>query len=298
MGFISKFIRKIILIFKTDEERIKYAMNNHGHITIKSIIDKACKKKKFIDLNNIFDNLGRYPLYWAIHYNSIVIDSLINYVNQYGMILELNRKVRYGRFPLLEAIRDSNVEIIELLMNYADENNILLDLNQKEDDGDYPLLASIGKDIIYIELIIDYADKHRIILNLNDQDKYKRYPLLMATFFGNIESVRYLINYATKHGIILDLNRKGRGYNDSSEYSTPILNAINHASIEMVQLLIDYSKAHGIKINIDENDIKAVPDVYIYGKLSNEKREKRYEDYKTIISIITSLEIYKNEKVK
>jgi len=63
------------------------------------------------------DNIGYYPLYWAISYNNIeIVKLLIEYANQHQIILELNEKGSYDKkYPLLEGIHNENIEIVKLL---------------------------------------------------------------------------------------------------------------------------------------------------------------------------------------
>jgi len=288
MGLVKNFFMGIFSNFLNDEKKLINAMSQRNSKKFVSIIKNASKKKKNIDLNNIKDDDDQYPLYWGIDIGNIeIIESLIKYANNHGVILELDKKVKNGNFPLLEAIKNDKFEIIELLMKYADENKIILDLNEKDDDGEYPILLAVYKGIKYVKLLIDYADKHEIMLKMNDLNKVKRYPLLMATFWNNIEVVQYLIKYASKNGLVLDLNRKGE--NDSSNYSTPVLNAINHGNIEMVHILVDYSKSQNINIEINESDIKNIQDIRAYKELSEHEREIEFESFNNNIAIIMAL---------
>ena len=45
--------------------------------------------------------------------------------------MELNRKNKYGNYPLLEAVSSKNIEIIKLLIEYANKYKIILKVNEK-----------------------------------------------------------------------------------------------------------------------------------------------------------------------
>jgi len=46
--------------------------------------------------------------------------------------LELNEKVGYGYYPLLEAIYKNNIKIVQLLIEYALQHQIILEYDKKD----------------------------------------------------------------------------------------------------------------------------------------------------------------------
>eukprot|EP00833_Pecoramyces_ruminatium_P004284 jgi/Orpsp1_1/1178316/evm.model.c7180000064811.1 len=145
------------------------------------------------------------------------IKSILKYSNENKKILNLNNiKDEHGQYPLLVAIKySSNIELIELLIEYAEQHHLTLELNEKDNGkGDYPLLSAISNNnnnnnnIEIIKLLIEYSNRHQLILNLNEKNKWGDYPLLSAISNNNIEIVKLLTEYAIEHQIILEYNKK------------------------------------------------------------------------------------------
>jgi len=55
-----------------------------------------------------------------------MVELLIDYADKNNIILELNKKDRYGNYPFLKAKSYNNTRIVELLTNYSPKNNISL----------------------------------------------------------------------------------------------------------------------------------------------------------------------------
>ena len=61
------------------------------------------------------------------------------------------------------AVKSGSKDIIELLIDYANEYQIVLKFNEKNDQTDYPLLSAIRlnrPDIV--KMLIDYCNKKNI----------------------------------------------------------------------------------------------------------------------------------------
>jgi len=57
---------------------------------------------------------------------------LIEYANQYQIILELNEKNNIGYYPLLRAISYNNIEIVQLLIEYALQHQIIFEYDEND----------------------------------------------------------------------------------------------------------------------------------------------------------------------
>lgn len=66
---------------------------------------------------------------------------LIPYTKENRNILEINKKDRYGMYPLLSAIERDEIEMVKLLMEYAKENNIILEVNKQCGYGDFYIVT-------------------------------------------------------------------------------------------------------------------------------------------------------------
>ena len=98
---------------------------------------------------------------------------LIRYANQHRIILELNKKKKYGNYPFCLAICKNNIKMVKLLIEYANQHQIILEMNVKNDLGYYPLLEVIyNKNIEIVKLLIEYAHQHHIILKYEKTDFY------------------------------------------------------------------------------------------------------------------------------
>jgi len=75
-----------------------------------------------------------------------MVKLLVDYVNKNNLILEINKKNKNGKHPLLSATRTNNIEITKLLIEYANKNKIILKLNEKSWYECYPLLSATSVD--------------------------------------------------------------------------------------------------------------------------------------------------------
>jgi len=94
----------------------------------------------------------------------------IDYTNKNNIKFNINGKNKFGWYPLLWTIKNSNID-------YANKNNIKLNINDKNENGHFPLLNTvICNNIEMISLIIDYSNKNNIISVYDNQhpDSKKR----------------------------------------------------------------------------------------------------------------------------
>ncbi|OUM63345.1 hypothetical protein PIROE2DRAFT_10130 [Piromyces sp. E2] len=206
----------------------------------------------------IKNNKRTYPLFWLCNdnhdnYNKIIemVQLLIEYTNNNGIILDLNEKYDDGWYPFLWACNENKIKMVHILMDYAVEHNIILELNEIDETyGFYPLLlACYNNNTEIVSLLIEYANKNNIILEMNDfNNYYENYPLAMACNNNNIEIMKILITYANKYNIELDVNTKVGNNN------YVLLMACDENNVDTVQLLIDYVNNNNILLELNEKD--------------------------------------------
>jgi len=207
---INKEVININAINENGDYPLIYAFYKGNMTFVKFLIDYAERKNITLDLytKNRYD---KYPLLEAIKKNKTeivklllqyahahhkiklgdcnlimeavknknieIVKTLMEYAQKHNIIFDLNKADNYGFYPLLEAVKCTN--ILELLMTYAKNNNIILELNKSNIRGHYPLLNAIN-NTESIKLLMDYARDNGIILELNEKDNLNIYPILKA----------------------------------------------------------------------------------------------------------------------
>ena len=94
-------------------------------------------------------------------------------------------------------IDNNNVVNVKSILSNADNQNIILDINKKRRDGRNPLIRATGSDVNNSEitkLLLEYADDHNFILEINEKGLNKNFPLYLSVTNKNIENVKLLIN--------------------------------------------------------------------------------------------------------
>eukprot|EP00833_Pecoramyces_ruminatium_P018111 jgi/Orpsp1_1/1192143/evm.model.d7180000090914.1 len=143
------------------------AIDDRDPDKVKSILEND--GKNFFDLNNIKNKYDEYPLLSAIE-NVQIVQLLIDYANKHCFTLDLNKKDKFGHYPLLEATYYNKLEVVKLLIKYADEHDIILEMNGKWCSR-YPLLnATLANNLEMVQLLFYYANKHNIHLKKDEND--------------------------------------------------------------------------------------------------------------------------------
>ena len=207
---INKEVININAINENGDYPLIYAFYKGNMTFVKFLIDYAERKNITLDLytKNRYD---KYPLLEAIKKNKTeivklllqyahahhkiklgdcnlimeavknknieIVKTLMEYAQKHNIIFDLNKADNYGFYPLLEAVKCTN--LLELLMTFAKNNSIILDLNKSNIRGHYPLLNAIN-NTESIKLLMDYARDNGIILELNEKDNLNIYPILKA----------------------------------------------------------------------------------------------------------------------
>jgi len=131
---------------KIHENQIEFFTTDNRTEIFKLLFDYVTTYNVILDINEIINWIVDI-LFDAIIYNEVkFIKLIINYANKINIILPLNKKNKYGYYPLLLA--SNKIEIIGLIIAYAEINNIVLNINEKDKNGDYPLLVAIKKIIL------------------------------------------------------------------------------------------------------------------------------------------------------
>jgi len=92
-------------------------------------------------------------------------DEVNNYFEEKGFKFEVNSYIITDIFK--ECLFDDEIKKLELLIEFALKNEIKLKINKKADNGRYALLwACIENNIEMVNLIIEYANRNDIILEL------------------------------------------------------------------------------------------------------------------------------------
>ncbi|ORY53370.1 hypothetical protein LY90DRAFT_670381 [Neocallimastix californiae] len=205
------------------------------------------------------------------------------------MINKEKFKIHLNDIKLLkECLSGKEINKLKILIQYANQFNVILNINEKDKNG-IPLLYSViaENSIELVKLIIDYAEKNNIILNLNvlqindDPSNMSNNPLNYPIFNGNTEMVKLLMEYANKNNILLELNVK------ENNLFNPFLWAIYHNNIEMS--ILEYLHKNKIVAYLSEHDInkiavtQVIPGINIK-ETSNEiiSLLNKYEKEKTI----------------
>ncbi|KAL6631929.1 ankyrin [Neocallimastix sp. 'constans'] len=218
-------------------------------------------------------------------------------------------------------LNNNNIEMVKLLMNYAIENQIILNINDKDDYGRYPLLIAINnkneKDIEneiskkwnnnrlenildinseFISLLNKYRNKNSIIelifsensrlskmLNEmnkkeNNMKKEKIIEINDTIKNNNVAKLKKILNDAIKNEIVLDFNEK----DEDGWYSLLIITNNNTNN---------YTKRINNKLKINEQDIENAISSNYYGN-SNLK-----DISKINIEFIRLLYDYKNKNI-
>jgi len=97
--------------------------------------------------------------------------------------------------------------MVQLLMEYAKKNDIILELNEKNMFGRYPvLLATYFNNLEIVQLLFEYANEHdiQLVFDENDITKLIEYTL---THFVHKEYVEGPKNISKINSKILELWR-------------------------------------------------------------------------------------------
>ena len=259
-------------------ENAKDAIRN-----LKEILDGDAYKDYKFDLDNIKDEKGNTPLYWACINNYTEVAKLLI---EHGADIDI--KDNRGNTPLYQACFKNNTEIAKLLIEYG------ADVNIKNKDGYTPLSMACSNDntelvklliehgadksvnikdkygytSLYLACSHNYTEVAKLLIeygaDVNIKDTYGYTPLSMACAKNNTELVKLLL----EHGA--DVNSK-----DKSGY-TPLIYACYDNNIELAKLLIE----HGAGKDLDANNLpryitkdKQIEDLVLSFLNSNKKTE-------------------------
>jgi len=237
--------------FRSNEEKILQAIVEDNAEKIKSVIKKANKKYKIININEKDKNNHSLIYLATFRNNTEIVRLIIDYADSHKFLLKLNEKDGDGLYPLLRASFNNNIEIIQILMEYADNNNIILNVNDKTKYGEYPIYCATYKNSLdLVKILMEYCSKHNIRMELNEKNKYEYFPLYWATYNNNNEMVKLLIEYSTYNDIILNVDEKNKNGN------YPLLWATSNNNFEMVKMLIDYATAFDISMDLNKKNKK------------------------------------------
>ena len=202
----------ILISCQLPKENVKDAIRN-----LKEILEGDAYKDYKFDLNNIKDEYGRTPLYWAC---------INNYTEVAKLLLEhgadVNFKDKNGKFPLYEACYNDNIELAKLLLEHG------ADVNSKNKYGRTPLYDVCSMDNIeLVKLLLEYG------ADVNIKDEYRKTPLYNACYNNKLNIAKLLL----EHGA--DVNIK-------DEYGhTPLYNACYKNNLNIAKLLLK----HGADVN-------------------------------------------------
>jgi len=173
------------------------------------------------------------------------------YAKEANMFLDVNKKDRFGNYPVIYGIKNKNFELVHMLIDYANEHNVILKIA-----CDDMIIIDIIHDIYFIDknitnifkLLTIYTKKYDILCDIGCfYDEYK-YELLINMIKDN--DIKF-IKFLKKYNIVLKLYQRCSYCNDCSD-DTPILYAIKNNNIEMIRLLIDYALENNISLEINE----------------------------------------------
>jgi len=179
------------IILKVDEKDLEYGiLNNNSIHGIRRISDINMSIFYLLYLNKIeifYDN------------NSVIF-------GKFNEINKINEKI------LVSIIQD-DIDNLMFILGGLNNNSILL-INNKDNDGKYPILwAIINNNVEMVKLIMECAYKNNVILTINDRTRYGDYPLLTAVTNNNVEMTHLIIDYAKKVNILLKINENDIIYN-------------------------------------------------------------------------------------
>jgi len=230
-----------------------YALNNKNVEIFQMIMDYATKNEHHpsTNLNLNLEVQGSYALLAATIMNdTAIVNQLIDYADQHGMALTLNKSLPapLNWYPLAMAVNNNNMEMVKRFMDHADKNKFVLDLNAKEGiEENYPMLSACRyNNTAMIQLLMDYAEKHDISLEMNakskDESREKiETPLACAVLFRNTEMARLILEFADKQDTVMHFKE---GY-----LSILWMNE----QTEMMKLLYHYHKKQRVQITFHEN---------------------------------------------
>eukprot|EP00833_Pecoramyces_ruminatium_P018486 jgi/Orpsp1_1/1192518/evm.model.d7180000093936.1 len=237
------------------------AIKNKNIEKVKLILENSTKNKKILNLNEIKDKDGYYPLLLTIY-----VKLLIEYALNHNISLEYDENYEKieNNSEIKKLLEDyekykKDPKKVKFLMDYAEHHYaeyhyVNLKINDKNNDGIYAFLnAMLNNNIEIAKLLIEYVEKNDIILNINKQNVKKDYPVDLAIRHNNIEMIKLLIEYSNNNNnnIPLDIAQK------NVDGNFPIISALDkNVDIEILKLLVEYAKNKQIILYIDENQIK------------------------------------------
>jgi len=255
---------------------LSLAINVNKLEVVNLLIEYARKHHIDINVNETEnDSFKRFPFLWACGkcINPEIAKFIINYANDEGYIIDINKQDDLGNYPLLKASKREDSEMIELIINYANSKDIILNMDGKSKSlfkyGEYPiLLASKNRNIDGVKALLNYADKNSIILRNDEKDRYGNYPLLEAVYTNSYEIVKSLLEYSKKNNIVLNFDEKDLENNIKNKRKEKYLsalakefavNSISEVDNKIISLLNYYRKVGTLNYNGEKMN-KAVDD--------------------------------------
>jgi len=84
--------------------------------------------------------------------------------------------------------------MVQLLIDFVNKYNIIREMNKKDGHGIYPLLCAITKNYIEtVQLLISYANKNIIILE-KKENIYENYLLYLGILKNNNKKIKLRFN--------------------------------------------------------------------------------------------------------
>jgi ankyrin repeat protein len=237
---------------------------------VKSVLNESRDNSDTLNLNHIKNKDGEYPLMLAAFNDNISIAKLlIDYANEFNLVLDLNEKDRSGSYALLYATVWNNMEMVQLFIDYAKAHQLTLVF--KESDNK----ESSKIDQAILNLIKEY-EKEGIITSKSDDDDHHHIPkpektsvtqvkttnskfkanseemkLLKACENDKFDVVQSIISNSLEEKSVLALNEI-----KDKDGSYPLLSAAFNDNKDMVNLLIGYAEENNYILNLDDRDEK------------------------------------------
>jgi len=90
-----------------------------------------------------------------------------------------------------------SIDIINYIIEFADQYDILLNINEKDIDGNFPLLLAVNhNDLKILKCLVEYSKNHNIILNFNIKDNDGNTPLMKAIINKSPKLIKRLFKYS------------------------------------------------------------------------------------------------------
>ena len=219
---------------------------------------------------------GRTPLVEALLGNHIdVIKELLkNKGVDVNMMVDTDVKKDFRATPLFAAIYKCKTKLVKLLLDDS-----RLDVNKSDSDGRSAITSAIDNECK--DIIDDLLKQDNI--KLETEDKHGWFPLLLASWLGQLDTVKKLCNAG------VNVNKQNK------DGHTSLIFACSIARVDIVEYLLDNGANKELKNNSGENALDITIDLLAN---TNNNREKKEDLYKIILLLKPNKNNNNNNKTR